>query len=269
MRIDLHCPVETRGYELTRDDRGKTRAYVRLFNLSGRRVRRLEGQVHFEGPEGEQSLPLAQDVDAAPRQMFTLALALPGSGEGLWLSFTKLRFEDGRADWIGHPSRLIQIPDMPAPDGRELNRLMAVAGRDAVCFPRRTGAYWVCVCGRPNAYRRQRCARCGRQRDQVLTRCSMAQVMEEQPLRTPSGDAIELPLMAPPPAQAPGEDSPIQRLHRRFLRQRSMLLRRTLTMLVIALLLLLAAWLVGILRQAVQPPQSIPPVKIEQGQGAV
>lgn len=67
-----HCPVETRGYELTRDDRGKTRAYVRLFNLSGRRVRRLEGQVHFEGPEGEQSLPLAQDVDAAPRQMFTL-----------------------------------------------------------------------------------------------------------------------------------------------------------------------------------------------------
>ena len=256
MRIDLHCPVETRGYELTRDDRGKTRAYVRLFNLSGRRVRRLEGQVHFEGPEGEQSLPLAQDVDAAPRQMFTLALALPGSGEGLWLSFTKLRFEDGRADWIGHPSRLIQIPDMPAPDGRELNRLMAVAGRDAVCFPRRTGAYWVCVCGRPNAYRRQRCARCGRQRDQVLTRCSMAQVMEEQPLRTPSGDAIELPLMAPPPAQAPGEDSPIQQLHRRFLRQRSMLLRRTLTMLVIALLLLLAAWLAAPGRPAapIHPP---------------
>ncbi len=268
MHIDLHCPVETRGCELTYDDRGRARAYVRLFNLSGRRVRRLEGEAHVQGPEGASSFPLAQDVDAAPRQMFTLTLALPSPGEGLWLSFTKIKFEDGRPDWIGHPSRLICIPDMPAPDGRELNRLMAVAGRDAVCFPWRTGAYWVCVCGRPNAYRRQRCVRCARQRDQVLSRCSMAQVMEERPLRTPSGDAVELPLM-PPPSPAPGRDGLMEKLHRRFLRQRSLLLRRTLTMAAIAALLLLLAWGIGALRQSAQPPQSIPPVKIEGGQGAV
>ena len=265
LRIDLHCPVELTGYELLHDDRGRTRAYLQLFNLSSQRISRLEAVAHFTDEDGnDQAQSLCQQLDAGPRKAFTLSAAadaLPGA-TGLWLAFTKLKFESGRPDWIGHPGRLTEIPDLPAPDGRDLNKLMAIAGRDAVCFPRRAGAYWLCVCGRPNACRRKTCLRCGRDREQVLTLCDMAQVLKSRPILTPSGDRIELPLMEGKPPSTQKENA-AQLLRRKFLRQRSLLVRRTLTMLVIALLLVLGAWLATALQKNA-PPESIPPVKVQQ-----
>lgn len=268
MRIDLHCPVELTEYELLHDDRGRARAYLKLYNLSAQRISRLEAMAHFTDEAGnDQAQAILQDIDVGPRKAFTLSVAadaLPGA-TAVWLAFTKLKFEAGAPDWIGHPARLIEIPDLPAPDGRELNRLIAVAGRDAVCFPRRAGAYWLCVCGRPNACRRKCCVRCGRDREQVFQRCDMAQVLKSQPLFTPSGDRIELPLMEGRPP-APQKKNAAQLLRQKFLRQRSLLIRRTLTMVVIALLLALGYWLAAALKANRRPADAIPPVKVKQSQ---
>lgn len=59
------------------------------------------------------------------------------------------------------------IPNTLA-QGRELDRLRAVAGQDAMGYPREEDVLWMCVCGRANPIGEQKCFKCGRERMQVL-----------------------------------------------------------------------------------------------------
>ena len=54
------------------------------------------------------------------------------------------------------------------PEGRELDRLRAVAGEDAMGYAREDDIVWMCVCGRANRTSDAKCLRCERDRVQVL-----------------------------------------------------------------------------------------------------
>ncbi|MGJ4850862.1 hypothetical protein ACH6CV_11470 [Bacillota bacterium Meth-B3] len=260
MLIDLHCPVEYLGHEFTRDDRGNLRAYLKLNNLSQQVVERLDAVAVFEDGAGRRAeTPFSMEgLSVPPRSAFSAMVStdeLPGATR-LNVTFTRVILEGNGPVWMYNPTRLAEVPDLPSPDGRELNRLLAAAGSDAVVFPYQTLKLWVCVCGRANPYRRRACRRCGRGRDRVLNDFDMARLMARRAPSVPAAK-IDMPLFEDG-ARAPEGDAYTRR---RFLRERSMLIRRTITMLVIALLMALGALL---WRAATTRPESIPPVKIDR-----
>lgn len=264
MRIDLHCPVELLDSEILRDDRGNVRAYLTLGNLAPSRIDRFEACVRWTNDEGgaHEAIFTAENLRAPARATFTVSVStgdLPGA-TALELVFLRVCFEEGGADWIGSPHRLTDVPDLPAPDGRDLNRLLALAGPDAVNFPYLNDRLWICVCGRPNPRRRKKCARCGRGRDQVLREYDMAGV-----LRAPM-PAKKPPSVSPPPFND-AQRKDFEKARASFLRQRSLLIRRSVTMLVVALLIVIIAFLARRLSDDPKTTRdSIPPVKIENAE---
>lgn len=261
MLIDLHCPVEYLGHEFTRDDRGNLRAYVKLNNLSKQVVERLDAVAVFEDGAGQRvETPFSMEgLSVQPRSAFSAMVStneLPGATR-LNVTFTRVILEGDGPVWMYNPARMVEIPDLPNPDGRELNRLLAAAGPDAIVFPYQTLKLWVCVCGRANPYRRRTCLRCGRERDRVLNDFDMARLMARRAPNLPASK-VDMPLFEDGTRTSNGDAA---HTRRRFLRERSMLIRRTVTMLVIALLMVLGALL---WRAATTRPESIPPVKIDQ-----
>lgn len=248
MKIDLSCPVELRGYELLHDDLRNVRAYLQLYNLSDMRVESFQIAVEWISASQSDTIFYTVDQPRAPaRTAFTVYLSTDTvpDADSIHIAFLSINFDRDVPSWTGDAERLIDIEYHPEEDGRLLNALMGVAGRDAVQFPRNTKDYWICVCGRCNRHRETHCARCRREKEFVLSRLTREEVLLNRAPTLPdtlAPEPIEPELLAferraaPPPIDArpvKGDDeepAPPRRAEKRRAkkrRHRQIILRRT------------------------------------------
>jgi hypothetical protein len=183
--IDLTCPLELRGYEILHDDGNNVRAYIALYNLLDKRIAHFDAVVRWvsaEYDEYEEMPFFADQLRASARTLFHISVSTQDMphADRLEIHFLRICFEEDLPDWIGDPDRLIDIDLGEEPDGRTLNYLMSLAGRDAVRFPRKTTDYWICVCGHVNAEGFAQCRRCRRDKNTVLTALSREALLLEQ-----------------------------------------------------------------------------------------
>ncbi|MBQ9008824.1 MAG: hypothetical protein IJ088_05775 [Clostridia bacterium] len=83
-------------------------------------------------------------------------------------SVEKVWFTDGVV-WRRDERNVREYQPNQLPEGRELDRLRSAAGEDAAGYAREEARLWLCVCGRANLNGEDRCRRCGRERQMVLT----------------------------------------------------------------------------------------------------
>jgi hypothetical protein len=259
LQLDLGCPVELLGYDLTHDERG-VKGFVRLHNLSDHPVTGFEAVITWQGDGGSADIPLmAGPILAAPHEPFVLPLEAEAAPNGHWsgLFFVQVDF-DGAPPWRGNPRRLTEVvlPEKPSP--LELEALRRVAGPDAAVRPHDAGAYWVCACGRANPGHSPGCDRCGRSRRHCLKLSrQLAEAFKQEISGTP-------PKSAKVPRPEPEAAFHVT-LRAKYLRQKNMLIRRTITMLtaaaLIGLIALLWTWLIGMQQRA---KDIVPPTRIEE-----
>jgi hypothetical protein len=255
MQLDLDCPVELLGYDLTRDERG-VRGFVRLFNLANRAVTGFDAVITWQGDGYASDIPLQTGaLNALPHEAFVLPIEAETAPGGHWSGLFFVRVDlDGSQPWKGNPKRLIEVDLPEKPVGRELEALRRVAGPDAAVRPLEARDYWVCSCGRANPIDSPGCDRCGRTKRECmqLTKQLAAAFKREKP------EAI---------TKKPGSDGgpPFHvTLQKRYLRQKSLLIRRTVTMLTAAVLISLIAlawtWLTDMQKRA---KEIVPPTRVE------
>lgn len=174
MIIDLSCPLELRGYELLKDDKGTTRAYISLFNLSHETVVAYSATMNWYNALTRESVTEMITVDemrVAPRSAFKLVHSTQNFSDAdhVEMYFSSVVFLDGET-WTPHDGDIIDIGEQPVLSGEALDRLKSVAGEDCVQYPQVQMNYWRCVCGRINLLDSEACVRCERDRGDVLTR---------------------------------------------------------------------------------------------------
>lgn len=237
LKIDLTCPIEIRGYELICDDRGCVRAYITLNNLAPHAIAHFDAIVCWANSITGQSeaQPIRADqlsADARATFQFSLSTTTVAEADVLELHFTRVHFADGEPEWIGGQAEPVEIDELPQTPGAELRLLHNAAGEDAVRFPEKHEKHWVCVCGRANFRHQTVCARCLRERADVLRNLNRNVVVNGA---TP-------PERRPEPARRSRISEEfareLQELFPLFRRQREVLIRRTITMSVIIALLL-------------------------------
>lgn len=212
MKLDLSCPIEVRGYLMSRND-GCTEVSVRLYNLSAHRISGFEAVAKWRDSSSGRSLAapfIAERLRAGGENGFRITLTadhLPDADE-LELSFTRVHFEDGSPDWLGGDGPFAELEPLPAIDAETLSLLRDEAGSDAVCFPEQRAQIWRCVCGRLNSNDAAHCARCHRDR---------AVALDHTPDRLRKEHA---------PRSASEDD--LASLQTEYVRQRGRLFRRTL-----------------------------------------
>lgn len=188
MIIDLTCPLELRGYEILHDDSDNVRAYIELYNLLDKRISQFDAVIRWiasDYGEIEETPFVADQLRASARSAFHISVSTQTMplADRLEIVFLRICFEDESPEWLGDPDRLIDIDLEDSVDGRTLNYLMSIAGRDVVRFPRRTQDYWICVCGHVNGDALSQCRRCFRDKQTVLGSLSREAILLE---KTPS-----------------------------------------------------------------------------------
>ncbi len=258
MQLDLDCPMELLGYDLTRDERG-VRGFVRLFNLSDRAVTGFDAVITWQGDGFASDIPLQTGaLNAQPHEAFVLPIEAETAPGGHWSGLFFVRVDlDGAPPWKGNPKRLIEVDLPEKPVGRELEALRRVAGPDAAVRPLMAREYWVCVCGRANPFDSPGCDRCGRTKRECLR---LSKQLEAAFTR----EKAETPVKAVQP-DTPDNTPPFHVvLQKRYLRQKSLLIRRTVTMLtaaaLIALVTLAWTWLADMQKRA---REIVPPTRVE------
>lgn len=184
MKSDLTCPVEITKVTVSREtedtkEHEQIVCLIEFFNLSekvidslqmniicfdaegtrlgGRLVRAAatgEGRAHFSGTFVPEHVDGAVRVEAAV--------------EKVW-------FKDGVL-WRREERNVREYTPNQLPQGRELDRLKAVAGPDAAGYAREDDIVWMCVCGRANRTSDDQCLRCERRREEVLEKYSFAAI---------------------------------------------------------------------------------------------
>lgn len=184
MKSDLTCPVEITKVTVNREtadtkEHEQILCLIEFFNLSekvidslqmniicfdsegtrlgGRLVRSAatgEGRAHFSGTF------MPEHVDGAVR--------VEAAVEKVW-------FKDGVL-WRREERNVREYTPNQLPQGRELDRLKAVAGPDAAGYAREDDIVWMCVCGRANRTSDDKCLRCERAREEVLEKYSFAAI---------------------------------------------------------------------------------------------
>ncbi len=226
MRLDLSCPIELRGYTLSYTE-GAAQANVRLYNLTNRRIASFEAIAKWMSRSSERGVAMpfgAQRLRAGGENGFTIDLSCDRQPDAdrLELVFTCVEFEDGGPDWRAGEGEIVEISPIEPIAKDDLAGLKALAGDDAVCFPRQNRQIWRCVCGRANATGDESCARCHRARQDALT-------FTPEKIRAHRSENA--------PAIHQDEEADIADLYKTFLRQRGRLLRRTLALALAALAL--------------------------------
>ena len=180
MKSDLTCPVEITKVTVNREtadtkEHEQILCLIEFFNLSekvidslqmnivcfdaegsrigGRLVRagaKGEGRAHFSGTF------MPEHVDGAVR--------VEAAVEKVW-------YEDGML-WRREERNVREYTPNNLPEGRELDRLRAVAGADAAGYAREDDIVWMCVCGRANRTSDDKCLRCERVRTEVMEKYS-------------------------------------------------------------------------------------------------
>ena len=212
MKIDLSCPIEVRGYTLSRTDRDM-QAVVRLYNLTDRRIASIEAVARWQSTAENRRIvcPFSMErMNACGRSIFQITLdnnRMPNA-DNIEILFNTVRFEDGDTEWHAGNGPFAEMTPLPPLDSEERTLLKAAAGEDAVCWPRQNDAVWTCICGRMNPFGTDVCARCRRCKNETMA-C------------TPNRAKEKLRLTADPAV-------PVEVLEHRFERRRARLFQRTL-----------------------------------------
>ena len=190
MKSDLTCPVEITKVTVNREiqevqenadthEREQILCHIEFFNLSEKVIdslqmniicfdadnNRLGGRLVRAGAKGEgrshfSGVFMPEHVDGAVR--------VEASVEKVW-------YEDGML-WRREERNVREYTPNNLPEGRELDRLRAVAGADAAGYAREDDIVWMCVCGRANRTSDDACLRCERVRTEVMEKYSFAAI---------------------------------------------------------------------------------------------
>ncbi len=172
MIVDLSCPIELRSYELLSDDFGNVRAYIRLHNLSEKRITGYSATILWYNALTRARITENIQVDqclSEPSGDFKLIHSTENKAhvDHVEMYFTSVTYEDG-AEWKPGNGDLIEIGEQKLLSGVRLDALKELAGEDAVQYPEIQREYWRCVCGRINLLSDDVCVRCHRDRNLVL-----------------------------------------------------------------------------------------------------
>lgn len=214
MKMDIACPVEMLRFEQADFGEERRQAYLTFLNESTYVITAVSGRVALldrAGKELEEQYVSFGSLSARPGEAFTCHLALDGfpQFDDAEMLIGEVMFE-GEEPWAMNPSRVHYYDPPVQEEGPARNALVAIAGRDAICYPSQVDTMWICVCGRYNRRRWIACRRCRRERDAVLEYTPErvgalfeAQVQEQQ--QAPPRVLIN---GAPRPPRPPRDDRP-------------------------------------------------------------
>jgi len=264
MLTQLDCPLEVRAAHITIDSSGRARAELSLANLAAEAVVSFRGAARYMDDGGELLLEQPLDLDGLnmpPREVASLPIAADGAQgtADISLIISHIYYEGRRMPWKpqGAP---INIPPPRAPDAESLRQLRAVAGEDALCYPRLHMNYWQCVCGRANSEDAAACVRCGRVRGMVMRTLTRDIVRAEYPARRRAAQRAWEEARREAKLRDRQDDRRARAHMRNAIRyDRRMLIRRTATLLVLALILLMVGWLLSRKASEISLPATPPP----------
>lgn len=172
MIVDLSCPIELRSYELLNDDFGNIRAYIRLHNLTNKKIVGYTATINWYNALTRARITENIKVDECeiePMSDFKLIHSTTNRAkiDHVEMYFAGVSYDDG-TQWEPGSGDLIEIGEQQALTGASLDRLRTFAGDDAIQYPQVQKEYWRCVCGRINYLKDEKCVRCQRGRNRVL-----------------------------------------------------------------------------------------------------
>lgn len=183
MKSDLTCPVEitkvTVSREQTEDTNEQIVCLIEFFNLSSKVIDSLQMNIICFDEDGLRlgGRLVRAAATGEPREHFS-GTFMPERVDGavrVDASVEKVWFKDG-VIWRREERNVREYTPNNLPEGRELDRLRAVAGPDAAGYAREDDIVWMCVCGRANRTSDDVCIRCERKREQVLSDYSFAAI---------------------------------------------------------------------------------------------
>ena len=190
MKSDLTCPVEITKVTVNREtqeqqENGLTKEHeqvvclIEFFNLSEKVIDSLQMNIICFDAEGTRlgGRLVRAGATGEPRAHFS-GTFVPEHVDGavrVEAAVEKVWFKDG-VIWRREERNVREYTPNNLPQGRELDRLRAVAGADAAGYAREDDIVWMCVCGRANRTSDDSCRRCERRKEQVLADYSFAAI---------------------------------------------------------------------------------------------
>ena len=184
MKSDLTCPVEITKVTVKREtedtkEREQIVCLIEFFNLSQKEIDSLQMNIICFDEEGTRlgGRLVRSSAPGEPRGHFSGSFS-PEHVDGavrVEAAVEKVWFKDGML-WRREDRNVREYTPNALSEGRELDRLRAVAGPDAAGYAREDDIVWMCVCGRANPTSEDVCIRCERKREQVLADYSYAAV---------------------------------------------------------------------------------------------
>lgn len=188
MKSDLTCPVEITGVEIRREneqdaENGQIVCLIDFLNLAAREVSSIQMNIICYDQDDRRlgGRLVRASVFGEPKGAFTGSF-MPEHVDGtarVESSVEKVWYSDG-VMWRRDERNVREYDANLLPEGRELDRLRAVAGPDARGYARQDDTVWMCVCGRANRTSEDVCMRCGRERAYVMEMYSFDAVDETQ-----------------------------------------------------------------------------------------
>ena len=176
MKSDLTCPVEITKVTVNREARDTKESeqivcLIEFFNLSEKVIDSLQMNIICFDAEGTRlgGRLVRSAVRGEARANFSGSF-MPEHVDGavrVEAAVEKVWYADGVV-WRREDRNVREYTPNALGEGRELDRLRAVAGPDAAGYAREDDIVWLCVCGRANRTSDDRCIRCEREREQVL-----------------------------------------------------------------------------------------------------
>jgi len=184
MKSDLTCPVEITKVTVSREkedtkEHEQVVCLIEFFNLSEKLIDSLQMNIICFDEEGTRlgGRLVRAATPGEPRGHFS-GTFMPEHVDGavrVEAAVEKVWFKDG-VIWRREDRNVREYTPNNLPQGRELDRLRAVAGPDAAGYAREDDIVWMCVCGRANRTSDDICRRCERKKEQVLADYSFAAI---------------------------------------------------------------------------------------------
>ena len=184
MKSDLTCPVEITKVTVNREteetkENEQIVCLIEFFNLSEKVIDSLQMNIICFAEDGTRigGRLVRASAPAGGREHFS-GTFMPEHVDGavrVEAAVEKVWFQDGVL-WRREERNVREYTPNALPEGRELDRLRAVAGPDAAGYAREDDIVWMCVCGRANRTSDDTCIRCERERTQVLADYSFAAI---------------------------------------------------------------------------------------------
>lgn len=184
MKSDLTCPVEITKVTVLREQEDAKESeqiicLIEFFNLSQKEIDSLQMNIICFDADGTRlgGRLVRASAPAQPREHFS-GTFMPEHVDGavrVNAAVEKVWYKDGML-WRREDRNVREYTPNALTEGRELDRLRAVAGADAAGYAREDDIVWMCVCGRANPTSDDTCVRCQRKREQVMADYSYAAI---------------------------------------------------------------------------------------------